>query len=227
MPAPRAVRASSGRAASSGVSKRPGAIGDDADAARGHVAGGRQGHADDAALGGGVGDLADLAVVGGDRGGVDADAALALAVGLVLAHRRGSEAQHVEGPDQVDLDHVGEELEVVGTAFVRDPLGPADPGAADRDPQTIVVRWRPARPQLTTAASSVTSACTKVAPGPSSAASASPFSALRSAIVTAAPAATSARAVASPSPEAPPATNALVPATSTAAHPTHTLFIPR
>ena len=51
----------------------------DADAGLGEVARGRERHADDAALGRRVGDLADLAVVGGDRGGGDADAALALA----------------------------------------------------------------------------------------------------------------------------------------------------
>ena len=48
-----------------------------ADAAAGEVAGRRQRQPDDAALRGRVGDLADLAVEGGDRGGVDADAALA------------------------------------------------------------------------------------------------------------------------------------------------------
>ena len=191
-----------------------------ADAARGHVARRRQGHADDAALRGRVGDLADLAVEGGDRGGVDADAALALLVGLVLAHRRGRQAQHVEGADQVDLDHVGEELEVVGAALVGDPLGPADAGAADRDPQAAVGARRPARPRPRPPPRRSRRPATKLAPAPSSAASASPFSALRSAIVTAAPAATSARAVASPSPEAPPATSALAPSIRTAAHPT-------
>src|SRR5919206_3121329 len=46
----------------------------DADADGGQVAGGGHGHADDAALGGGVGDLAGLALEGGDRGRVDHDA---------------------------------------------------------------------------------------------------------------------------------------------------------
>src|SRR3954466_6708602 len=54
-----------------------------ADAAAGEVARGREGEADDAALGGAVGRLADLAVVGGDRGSGDVHAALALAVGVV------------------------------------------------------------------------------------------------------------------------------------------------
>ena len=52
---------------------------------------------------------------------------------------------------------------------------------------------------------------------PSSEASASPFSAFTSAIVTIAPRSCSARAVASPSPEAPPATIALEPSICTAA----------
>ena len=50
----------------------------DADALVGQVARRRQRHADDAALGGRVGDLADLPVVGGGRRGVDAHAALAV-----------------------------------------------------------------------------------------------------------------------------------------------------
>ena len=65
-----------------------------------------------------------------------------------------------------------------------------------------------------TASASVTSAATKAAP--ISAASSSPRSGLRSAIVTAAPAAASARAVAAPRPEAPPATSAPAPRTSIA-----------
>ena len=67
--------------------------------------------------------------------------------------------------------------------------------------------------------SSVTSQRTNVAPLPSSPASASPFSALRSAIGTRAPAWASARAVAAPNPDAPPATSAPAPSTSMAAHP--------
>src|SRR5690242_18204015 len=49
----------------------------DADAVLREVARGGERHADDAALGRAVRDLADLAVERGDRGGVDADAALA------------------------------------------------------------------------------------------------------------------------------------------------------
>src|SRR3546814_4361385 len=48
----------------------------DADAGGGEVAGDGEGHADDTALGGGVGDLADLAVEGGHRGDGDDGALL-------------------------------------------------------------------------------------------------------------------------------------------------------
>ncbi len=107
----------------------------DADAPARHVARRRQRHPDDAALRRRIGDLADLAVERRDRRGVDADAALAAGVGLVRVHRRGGEAQHVEGADQVDLDDVREELEVVRPVLRRGALRPADARAADRDPQ--------------------------------------------------------------------------------------------
>ena len=55
-----------------------------------------------------VGGLADLAVVGGDARGRDQHAALAGRLGLVLAHRLGGEADHVEAADQVDGDRLGE-----------------------------------------------------------------------------------------------------------------------
>src|SRR5436190_1180742 len=57
----------------------------------------------------------------------------------------------------------------------------------------------------------MTFASTKLTRSPSSAASASPRSALRSAITTPAPDSCRARAVAAPRPEAPPATSALAP----------------
>ena len=46
--------------------------------------------------------------------------------------------QHVEGADQVDLDHVVEDLQVVRPLLAGGPLGPADPRAADRDPQAAL-----------------------------------------------------------------------------------------
>ena len=201
---PSAARASSGRPASSGVSNRPGAMVTTRmpDCARSRAAGQR--HADDAALGGRVGELADLPVVGGDRGGVDAHPALALVVGLVGQHRRGGQAEHVEGADQVHADDGLERVERVRPAPAGRLLGPADARAADRDPQ------RPGGfDGGATCSASVTSHSTKRAP--SSSASAAPLSAFRSAIVTSAPPARRRRAVAAPSPDAPPATSALVP----------------
>src|SRR4051794_26092758 len=67
-----------------------------------------------------------------------------------------------------------------------------------------------------TGSGSITFASTKLARSPSSPASALPFSALRSAITTEAPAACRACAVAAPRPEAPPTTSALAPSISTA-----------
>jgi hypothetical protein len=86
-------------------------------------------------LRGAVGELADLAVVGGDRGGVDAHPALALVVGLVAGHLRRGEAQRVERADQVDADDDLERLELVGAALADRPLGPADARAVHRDAQ--------------------------------------------------------------------------------------------
>ena len=172
--------------------------------------------ADDAALGGRVGDLADLAVEGGDRGRVDADAALAPVVGLVVDHRRRGEPQHVEGADQVHLDHVVEDLQVVRALLAGGPLRPADPGAADRDPQAALGAGRGVDGRLRPARAPSRSPRRSSARSPSSPASASPFSALRSAITTRAPAACRARAVAAPRPEAPPATSALAPSIRTA-----------
>jgi hypothetical protein len=56
----------------------------DADAVAGKLAGDRQGHADNPALGGGIGGLADLPVEGGNRGRVDDDAALAFRIRLLF-----------------------------------------------------------------------------------------------------------------------------------------------
>ena len=123
-----------GSAASSGVSNRPGAIVHDADLLAAEVARGGQRHPDDSALGGGVGDLADLPVVRGDRRRVDADATIAVER-LVREHRGRRDAQHVEGPDEVDVDDDLERLERVGAVLGGRALGPADAGAVDRDPQ--------------------------------------------------------------------------------------------
>ena len=166
---PSSSRASSGSAASSGVSNVPGAIVSTRTPAAREVARGRQGQADDPALRGRVGDLADLAVEGGDRGRVDADAALAAVVGLVVDHRRGGEAEHVEGADQVDLDHVVEDLEVVRRPACRRSAGPS---RCRRSRPRSAARPRPRprrRPRPATGSGSITLASTKRARSPSSA----------------------------------------------------------
>ena len=132
-----------------------------------------------AALGRRVGDLADLPVVGGDRGGVDDHAALAALVGLVGEHRRGGQPQHVERADQVDRDHLLERLERVRPALARGLLGPADAGAADGDPQ----RPRRRRPPPATCVG-VGDVAGDEAPRRARPPAPRPVSALRSAIVT-------------------------------------------
>ena len=155
----------------------------DADARAREVARGRQRHPDHAALRGRVGDLADLAVEGRDRGGVDDHAALAAVVGLVGEHRRGREAQHVEGADQVDRDRDPERLELVRAALAGDLLGPADARAADGDAEVVAGGGDRGLDLL-----GLGDVAARRSVAPSSSASASPFSALRSAIVTFAPA---------------------------------------
>ena len=76
-----ASRASCGSAASSGVSNVPGAIVMTRMPRLGEIASRGQRQADDAALRRRVGDLPDLSVEGGDRSGVDADAALVASSG--------------------------------------------------------------------------------------------------------------------------------------------------
>ena len=193
----------------------------DPDADGREVAGDREGHADDAALGGGVRGLADLAVLGGDRGGVDDRAALAVLVGLVLRHRRGGDADAVEGADQVDLDDLLEDVEVVGRAVLAvlaDGAGrPADAGAVDERLERAELLGRLDRgDDLRRSWSRRTARTTP----PISLARASPFSACRSrsATTTLAPREARWRAVASPRPDAPPVTIALMPLISMGAN---------
>ena len=170
---PSAVRASSGRLPAAAC--RP---------ARGRwctpgrrrweVAGRGQGQADDAALGGRVGDLPDLPVVGRDRGGVDDDAALAVLVRLGRGHGGGGQPQHVEGADQVDRDRRSRRAEVVRVAVAGRRCA-----APSRCRRSIDRRCRSGRSlpvasatAAWTDASSVTSVRTKVVSPPSSAASA-------------------------------------------------------
>ena len=213
---PSASRASSGSAASSGVSKRPGAIVTTRmpRCARSRAAGSVM--PDDAALRRRVGDLADLAVEGGDRRGVDADAALAVRRRARCASIAvGREPQDVERADQVDLDDRLERL-----AAGAGPCGrrPSAPSRCPRSRPRCAGRRRP-RPPASTAASTWSPRARRTRRTARRARRRPPgrASALTSAIVTSAPAPASRRAVASPSPEAPPTTRAPLPSIRMAA----------
>ena len=100
----------------------------------GEVARGRQREADDAALARGVGRLADLAVVGGGAGRHDDDAAVAVDR-LVLRHRLGGEAKHVERADEVDVDDRLVLLECVHALAAQDAARRGHAGAGHGDAQ--------------------------------------------------------------------------------------------
>ena len=108
---------------------------DDPDLPAGELAGDRQRHADDAALGGRVGRLADLALEGGDRGRVDEHPPL-LVHRVERGHRRGRHPDHIERADEVDLDDLAERRQRHRRAVLADhPGGRPDAGAADHHPQ--------------------------------------------------------------------------------------------
>src|SRR5690606_7676819 len=104
-----------------------------ADAGARQVSRYRQRHAHHAALGGRIGSLADLSVEGGDRGGVDDDAALATFKRLELFAAHGKQADHVECADQVDLDHLAVVVERVRPVLRGGACGDGDAGAVDQD----------------------------------------------------------------------------------------------
>ena len=168
--APSAVRASSGRPASSGVSNRPGRDRADADAGLGEVARGRERHADDAALGRGVGDLADLAVVGGDRGGGDAARRArprrrASLASIAAAARRRT----LKLPIRLTRMTVSNGSKAVRAACGRRS---SRPSRCRRSRRRCAGRRRPPRrrPRPRPASASVTSAATKRAPSSSASA---------------------------------------------------------
>jgi hypothetical protein len=128
----------SGAPCSSGVLKMPGRIVLTRISSRRQVAGDRQGHADNAALGSGVGGLADLAIFSSHRSGVDDCAALA--VDRVQRHHAGGGFRDAaERADQVDLDDQVELIErevadFAGFLVAAGRLdGVAGAGAVDQD----------------------------------------------------------------------------------------------
>ena len=92
-----------------------------------------QGHARDARLGGGVGDLTDLAFEGCDRGRVNDHAALAFFIRRVGLHdgRRGFVAQ--ERADEIHADHLLEEIAAHRTVLAQKFSGADDPRAIDQE----------------------------------------------------------------------------------------------
>ncbi|MND80576.1 hypothetical protein D3C80_723490 [compost metagenome] len=96
----------------------------------------RQGQAGDRALGGGVGGLTDLAVVGGNRGGVDDHPTLTLSARFAFGHGCSGQAQQVEAADQVDVDHPAEAVQAMGAILAQDLFGADDTGAVDQAMET-------------------------------------------------------------------------------------------
>ena len=185
-PAPRAWRASSGRAASSGVSNRPGAIVHDADAAAREVARGRERHARrsrpsrPSRRSGRSGRRTRRSRRSSPRRRARRPRSRSFSFIAV-----GREPQHVEHADQVHARPRSRTASAAGGPLLADrPLRPADARAADREAHA---RRRP-RPAASTAAltssSAVTSQCSARAASPSSPASASAFSSFTSAIAT-------------------------------------------
>ena len=77
-------------------------------------------------FGGGVGCLADLSVVGGDRGCIDQHTTLTARLRVIFAHGFGGHANHVECADQVDTDYFLEQIQGVCTIFANSPGGRGD-----------------------------------------------------------------------------------------------------
>ena len=111
------------------------------DTRTGEFAGDRQGHRDHAALGRGIGRLPDLAVEGGDRGGVDNDATFVVLQWIDRAHVRRGQADRVEGADQVDADCALERVQLQRAVAADDAAGGADARAVDQDARGPVRRF--------------------------------------------------------------------------------------
>lgn len=115
-----------------------------ADTGAGQITGQRQCEADDSALRGRVGRLADLAFVGCYRGHVDDGAAFSALVRFIPAHDAGDPTKHIKHSDQVDLDGESEAIEWKQFTFPGDyPVGSHDSGRADEEIDLAVGRLGP------------------------------------------------------------------------------------
>src|SRR5215213_3678704 len=109
------------------------------DAQGAEVAGHGERHPGDGSLGRGVGDLTDLALEGGDRRGVDDDAALVV-LRLVRRHVRCGEPGDVERRHGVEVEHLAEGLQVVRAVLAERALGHAATGGGHADVQAAELR---------------------------------------------------------------------------------------
>ena len=87
--------------------------GDDANARPRQFASDGQRERNHSALGCSVGRLANLAVVCGDGGGIDNDAALAVRARKLFGNGRSGQTNHVEGPNQIDAHGLCEGIEAM------------------------------------------------------------------------------------------------------------------
>jgi hypothetical protein len=89
-----------------------------------------------------TGRLADLALVSGDRGGIDDHPALAVPVGRAAGHFGGGKAHQVKAAYQVDPDDGLEILQLHRPVAPDDSLGRGYSGAADQDAAGSMFRAR-------------------------------------------------------------------------------------
>jgi hypothetical protein len=98
----------------------------------------RQCHADHAGFRRRVSRLSDLALIGGDRCGVDDDATLAVFQRIELHHSRRGQPQQVEAANQIDADHPLECGQRHRPFASDDPTRGADAGTVHQDPRRPV-----------------------------------------------------------------------------------------
>src|SRR4029450_13750490 len=109
-----------------------GARGDrhDANPHTGELTGERQRHGNDAALGGGICRLADLAVERRNRGGDDDYATLTTNRRRIRRHGRRGKADYIERADQIDVDDAREVFERLHAFLAENAFGGPNTGSA-------------------------------------------------------------------------------------------------